>query len=398
MKDKRHFILIFLIVILTVVYIVIPTGKKEAPKIDSMEEKEIRAVFISYIELSKYLKGRDIYTMKNTIDDMLDKLLEFDFNMIILQVRSFSDAIYPSEIFPTSRMVVEKEGDPLPFDILDYFVTESHKRSLPLHAWVNPYRIRNAVDMKDISDKNKAFMWMNTNKVKKIDKGIFYNPAEREVENLILEGIKEILDNYAVDGIHFDDYFYPDNTIDALNYQEALRNNSMLSLQEYRLSITSSLIQKTYQLVKKKDKKLLFGISPEGNIDNNYTSNYIDTKLFASTSGYVDYLMPQIYFGFLNSARPYEKTVKEWNDLILDNHVSLIPALAFYKVGQTDLYAKEGVNEWIDYHDIIKREVMFSRKLSRYQGFAIYRYDSLLAEDISQAAFLEKENLKSILN
>jgi len=398
MKNRRYTILIFFIVVLTIIYVVIPDKKKEGKKVNSMEEKEIRSVFISYIELSKNLKGKDTAAMKNTIDDMLDKLSEFQFTMIILQVRSFSDAIYPSSLFPSSRMIVEKEGDPLPFDVLDYFIDEAHKRSLQLHAWINPYRVRNAADMKNISDQNKAFMWMNTNKVKTLDKGIFYNPAEKEVEQLILEGIKEILDNYDVDGIHFDDYFYPDDTIDEVNYQEAMHNNSNLSLQEYRLSITSNLIKKTYQLVKKKDKNLLFGISPEGNIDNNYTSNYIDTKLFASTSGYVDYLMPQIYFGFLNSARPYEKTAKQWNDLIIDDHVFFIPALAFYKAGQSDQYAKEGMNEWIDYHDIIKREVIFSRKLSNYQGFAIYRYDSLLADDISEAAFLEKENLKSILN
>ncbi len=64
------------------------------------------------------------------------------------------------------------------------------------------------------------------------------------------------------------------------------------------LKNTTKLIEKTYEVVKKKDKNILFGISPEGNIDNNYTSNYIDTKKFASESGYVDYLMPQIYFGF----------------------------------------------------------------------------------------------------
>ena len=145
------------------------------------------------------------------------------------------------------------------------------------------------------------------------------------------------------------------------------------------------------------DKNILFGISPEGNIDNNYTSNYIDTKKFAGNSGYVDYLMPQIYFGFFNSIKPFYETVKEWNSYIKTDTVKLIPALAFYKVGEEDLYAKDGQYEWIEYNNIIAREVLASRPLSNYQGFAIFRYDSIFNDNLTSYAFKEKENLKKIL-
>lgn len=391
---KQIQILIFFVIILSVVYLLLPAKVEE----QGMENEEKRAIFISYIELGKYIRGHEEATMKNTIDDMIDTIRDFDFNMILLQVRSFSDAIYPSTIFPSSKTVVETEGDPLPFDILDYFIEQAHAANLELHAWVNPYRIRSSADMTNISTDNPAYAWLHTNKVKEVEgKGLFYNPAEKEVETLILQGIQEILDNYAVDGIHFDDYFYPDDTIDALNYEQALQTDPNLSLQDYRLGITSQLIKKVYQLVKKKDRNLLFGISPEGNITNNYETNYIDTKLFGSQKGYVDYLMPQIYYGFLNGVRPYYNTVQEWNQLITEKSVMFIPALAFYKSGTVDNYAKEGANEWIEYNNIIMREILVARPLSMYAGFAIYRYDSVFGRDISQAAFLEKENLKSIL-
>ncbi len=395
MKKKRYLGFILIVsLLLIIVCIDLPTKEREQVK-----EQEKRAIFISYIELSKYLKGKGIVEMKNIIDDMIDTIDEFDFNMILLQVRSFSDAIYPSKFFPTSRMVVETEGEPLPFDLLDYFIETAHKKEIELHAWINPYRIRNSVDTKNISKENPGFLWSNTNKVKNIEgKGIFYNPAEKEVEKLILDGIQEILDNYPVDGIHFDDYFYPDDTIDEQNYQEALQENPTLSLSEYRLKITANLIKKVYTMVKKKDKKLLFGISPEGNITNNYMSNYIDTKLFGRESGYVDYLMPQIYYGFFNGVKPYYQTVQEWDNLITAKGVQLIPALAFYKVGMVDQYAKEGKNEWLEYNNIIMREVLISRPLGTYAGFAIYRYDSIFGSNISEAALSEKENLKSILN
>ena len=252
-------------------------------------------------------------------------------------------------------------------------------------------------DTYEVTKKGSLGFFNSANEVEESDKGIFYNPADSEIRNLIISGVEEILDNYDVDGIHYDDYFYPSKTIDLENYQEELLKRENLTIDEYRLENTTKLIEKTYEVVKKKDKNILFGISPEGNIDNNYTSNYIDTKKFAGNSGYVDYLMPQIYFGFFNSIKPFYETVKEWNSYIKTDTVKLIPALAFYKVGEEDLYAKDGQYEWIEYNNIIAREVLASRPLSNYQGFAIFRYDSIFNDNLTSYAFKEKENLKKIL-
>lgn len=396
-KSMKQKILLVLIFFASLILLLIPAEKTQQKEDETMTE-ETRAIFISYIELSQYLHKKDVAVMKNTIDDMIVQMKDFGLNTILLQVRSFSDAIYPSTIFPSSRMIVETEGDPLPMDVLDYFLQAAHQNKMTLHAWINPYRIRNEKDKANISPTNPAFRYANTNLVKEIPGlGIFYNPAEAEVEDLIVKGIKEILDNYEVDGILFDDYFYPDETIDQENYQAALQENKHLTLQEYRLSVTSSLIKKVYRSVKKKDQRLKFGISPEGNIDNNYTTNYIDTKKFAREKGYVDYLMPQIYFGFLNEARPFTETMKEWNNMITNESVSLLPALAFYKTGTIDTYAKKGQEEWLLYNNIIAREVLASRDFSQYDGFAIYRFSSLFEENLSQQSFLEKENLKNVL-
>ena len=181
--------------------------------------------------------------------------------------------------------------------------------------------------------------------------------------------------------------------IQILVYSE---ENNNLTLKDFRLKVITSLIKNTYDLIKSYDKSIIFGISPDGNIDNNYNSNYVDTRLFCSKKGYLDYIMPQVYYGFLNSVKPFDETVKSWNNLIT-NDIDLIPALAFYKSGNIDNYAKEGVNEWIEYNNIIAREVSFSRELANYSGFAIFRYDSIFNNNLSENAFLEKENLKNIL-
>lgn len=385
----------YLIIILIFILGLFLLFGKKSKEVEKMEEK--RFIFISYIELAKYLKDKEETVMKNTIDDMINQCKDFGFTDIILQVRSFSDAIYYSDIFPSSITIVAKEEDKLPFDVLDYFIKISHKNNIRLHAWINPYRIRSNLSKEEIKDNNPAFKYLNTNKVEKNAKGIFYNPADEEIRKLILSGVDEILDNYDIDGIHYDDYFYPSDTIDLENYNEAKKDNQDLTLQQFRLENTTKLIKETYERVKKKNKNILFGISPEGNITNNYEVNYIDTKKFASEEGYVDYLMPQIYFGFFNSVKPFYQTVKEWNSYITTDKVKLIPALAFYKVGCEDLYAKDGQYEWVESNNIIAREVLTSRPLSNYQGFAIFRYDSILSDNLTDQAFKEKENLKNIL-
>lgn len=392
---KKEYFLILIIFLLLLVYIFIKEENLERKE----ETLEKRAVFISYIELGNNLRGKSSKDMKETINNMIKNIDNFGFNMIILQIRSFSDAIYKSNIYPSSRSVVNKEGETLPFDILKYFIKESHNKKIELHAWINPYRISNTTDISIISKDNPAYKLLNTNNIKIIDNvGIYYNPASSKVETLILKGIDEVIKNYDVDGIHFDDYFYPKSSdIDKDEYEKAKEVNNNLTLQEFRLNTISSLIKKTYNLIKNYDKSILFGISPDGNIDNNYNSNYVDTRLFCTESGYIDYIMPQVYYGFLNSTKPFEETIKSWNNLIT-NKIDLIPALAFYKTGNIDKYAKDGVNEWIEYNNIISREVLLSRELSNYNGFALFRYDSIFGSNLTETSFLEKENLKNILS
>ena len=388
---RKEYYLLLIIFLLLIIYLLIPGSNL---KDENKKVEERRAIFISYIELGNNLRGKSEKEMKQAIDEMISKAYKFGFNMLILQVRSFSDAIYPSDIFPSSRSVVKKEGDKLPFDILKYFIKEAHQKNLELHAWINPYRVSNTNDISLISKDNPYFDMAEDDK-EIIDTGIYYNPASSKVESLILKGIEEIIKNYDVDGVHFDDYFYPKSlSIDEYQYNEIKDD---ITLQDFRLNIITSLIKKTYDLIKSYDENILFGISPDGNIDNNYNSNYVDTRKFCTEKGYLDYIMPQVYYGFLNSVKPFEETVKSWNSLITNN-IELIPALAFYKTGNIDNYAKEGSNEWVEYNNIIAREVMLSRELSNYKGFAIFRYDSIFGSNLTDITFLEKENLKNILS
>lgn len=389
MKTK----ILVLFVFLLVAYLFFIPVKDYERKVSKKEEK--RGVFISYMELQKYLKGKDIKTAKANINKMISALKSNKFNMIILQVRSFSDAIYESQYFPWSMVISENEGEAYHFDVLAYFIEKAHKNNIELHAWINPYRIRTNNDVSTISSKNPAYNLLETNDVDISDNGIYYNPASSNVQKLILDGIEEILENYQVDGIHFDDYFYPNLDIDNENYLEYSKHND-ISKDKYHLLMVNNLVKETHKLTKKHN--VVFGISPEGNIENNYSKNQADVYTWAKSNEYVDYLMPQIYYGFQNEAAPFYNVLKKWDNLVKESNVKILPALAFYKSDQEDLYAKNGKYEWIENDDIIMRQVLLSRNMQSYAGFALFRYDSIFKEEVTEVVNSEIKNLKKIID
>lgn len=370
------------------------TNQKKVISKENTSEK--RAIFISYIELSKYVKNSDIDVSKKNIVQMIKNIDGLGFNMIILQVRSFNDAIYESEIFPWSSTVSTAEGVSPGYDILEYFIKNSHKYNIELHAWINPYRVRTNSDVTTITEGNPAYKYIDTDYLY-VNDGIYLNPAKDEVIDLIVSGIEEILKKYDVDGISFDDYFYPDDNISVNDYNSYIENNSYITFSEYKLMRVNEMVEGVHKVCE--ENKRVFGISPSGNISNNYSDISADVKRWGSSNKYVDYLMPQIYYGFFNEAQAFHNVLQEWENIVVDDSVKLLPALAFYKVGTIDKYAKGGINEWVENNDIIMREILLSRNLNNYDGFALYRYDYLFNKELmTDTTMKEIENIKEIMN
>lgn len=388
---KKYFVLLLiLIVLLNLIFIDNSNNKEKRTYVEK------RAIFISYIELGRYLKNNSINTSKKNIDTIIENIKKMGFNIIILQVRSFSDAIYESNIFPWSSTVSNVEGENPGFDILKYFIKKSHKENIELHAWINPYRVRTTDDVSSITDINPAFKYIDSDMLY-VGGGIYYNPAKEETINLITDGVLEIVKGYDVDGILFDDYFYPNKEIDLEDYKNYIKEHDYISIDQFRLNNVNKMVKKVHSVCHKYNKK--FGISPDGNIENNYNKNYADVKLWGKSNSYVDYLMPQIYYGFYNEARPFKEVIDEWDKLIINKDIDLMIALAFYKVGTTDKYAKSGDSEWINNNDIIMREIILSRNLKHYNGFALFRYDYLFNKNLqTDTTMKEIENMKQILN
>lgn len=366
-------ILIIILVLFIGMYMFYYMNKKEDNNIINNFEED-RYVFISYIDYS-YLKGKDENILKEEINKMVLNIKENNFNGIILQVRAFSDAIYYSKIFSPSLYIVNNENDKLKLDMLDYFIKLSHENNIKLIAWINPYRIRSNNDISSISGNNIVNKYLNTSSVE-IKNGIYFNPAKDEVLDLIVKGVLEIVKNYDVDGILYDDYFYPSKTCDLKDYELYKTQGGTNSLEDFRRDNINKLIRKTYENIKEVNSDVLFGISPSGNMNNNYNAEYLDINYLIENK-IVDFIMPQIYYGFDNTNLPFVNTVNSWSNLVKDTNIKFYVALALYKSGLEDKYAKTGINEWINNNDIISKQIIVSRNTYNYEGFSIFRYDYL---------------------
>ena len=361
------------------------------------EDLEIRGVYISYLEYLTYFKENSFSINKAYISKMLDNLSSININTIFLQVSPFSDSIYNSKIFPYSYTLTGVEGKNPGMDYLEYFIKEGKKRKIKIHAWINPYRISLTNDTNSLSKDNPAYSLLNTNNVSISDNGIYYNPASPYVYSLILKQVTELITNYNIAGIHFDDYFYPNNKIDLVNYENYKnKNKSDISISEYRLNVVNSLIKSVYTLIKDYNKDLIFSIAPDGNINNNYTYHFADVKTWLSDNNYVDLILPQVYYGFSNQYKPFINTLNEWHDLI-KNDTKIVPVLAFYKVGNVDNQAGTGSFEWVNNKNIIKNQINFSKTLKKYQGYVLFRYDFLFNSNLlNEYSKEEIKNLKII--
>lgn len=354
---------------------------------------ELRGVWIAYLSLDGVNKAK--------IDSMVSAAKSNGMNTIYFHVRPFGDALYASDYYPWSHLVTGTQGQAPSdgFDPLAYAVEAAHREGLQLHAWLNPLRImlNSGAYPPALSDDNPYVVWRgddnpdNDDWVIDYKKGRYYNPAIPEVRERIVSGVREIVEKYNVDGVHWDDYFYPasDSSFDDSKAYAAYQADSgTLSLLDWRTQNISTLVKAVYSAVKKADKTCVFGISPAGNIDNCLSAG-ADVKTWGSTEGYVDYLAPQIYWTSDNTIAPFESMCRKWRALVSSDKVKLYIGLALYKAGSDSDSGK-----WQTADDIIMNQVLFTRSSEIHaDGFALYSYAYLDSEQTAE----EMKNLRSVL-
>lgn len=313
-------------------------------------DSEMRGVWLSYIELDDMLASADPET---AIAAAMDVCEAEGLNTVFFHVRAHREAYYPSQVWPTKAAVTQAGIDPL-----SRAVQEAHKRGLALHAWINPYRI-GAQSATDAMSFEKNGVW-------------YYAPNDPAARRSVLDGVREILDNYDVDGIHFDDYFYPAEMAAQGEPFEDIPSGTDVTL--WRQTQVDTLVSGVYGLCRQYGK--LFGVSPAADVRRNADEAYADVARWMAETGYIDYICPQLYVGFRHQTRPFLSLLDEWTSLPKREDIRLYIGLALYKVGVThDPYAGLGAEEWASDEDIIPRQIEAIRGVT--DGYVLFRYGNL---------------------
>ncbi len=329
-------------------------------------------------------QGLSSSQLKSELDSIVLNCKNLGINTVFFQVRPNADALYKSSVFPWSAVLsgtqgVAPDGD---FDPLSYIVSACHNEGIELHAWINPYRICKADKLDTLCNTHPARLHPEYT-VTCSDGNIYFNPALQSVRQLIVDGVVEIVKNYNVDGIHFDDYFYPYNTPDYPDSEDYKKYGAQFkTVEDFRRNNVNLLVKQVNEAVHKQRKSALFGISPFGIWDNkssnqdgsdtsgmsSYREIYADSRAWVK-NGWVDYICPQVYWSFENTAAPFETVTRWWASLCKNTDVDLYIGHALYKLGGEET-GFESVQQ-------IQRQLELCETLGGIDGSVFFRYKTL---------------------
>ncbi len=296
--------------------------------------KEMRGVWVASvynIDFPSVSSKGNSQAQKAQLEKTFDDYKNAGLNSVFLQVRPKGDALYNSEINPWSDVLTGQAGKSPGYDPLEFAIETAHAKGLKLHAWLNPYRVTTSgVDVYALDDLNIAKQhpqWLITH-----NNALYLNPALEEVQNFICETVKEILINYNVDGIHFDDYFYPSNYPLTEGGKDGIEADT-------RRENVNNLIKKVNEVVKQYGKGAEFGISPMGiykNVDGYIAGSESYYTVFGDSlkwveNEWVDYITPQVYWETSHKTAAYENVVSWWNDAVEGTDVRLYIGEGIYK-------------------------------------------------------------------
>jgi uncharacterized lipoprotein YddW (UPF0748 family) len=273
-------------------------------------EREFRGVWVATVGNIDWPSKPGLSTEDQQREALaiLDTVVALNMNAVIFQVRPHCDALYKSDLEPWSYYLTGEQGKaPEPFyDPLEFWITESHKRGLELHAWFNPYRAHlsrgNTLPDSSIAKRRPDL-------AKKISERMYWlDPAKKETQDISYNVVMDVVRRYDVDGIHFDDYFYPygdGNFPDDDSWEEYTKSGGTLSREDWRRASVNTFIERVYNGIKKEKPYVKFGLSPFGiwrpknppSITgyDQYNRLYADAKLWLN-KGWVDYWTPQLYW------------------------------------------------------------------------------------------------------
>lgn len=257
-------------------------------------KKEMRAVWIATVWGLDWPKAKyDVAGQKKLYTDYLDKFKELNINAIFLQVKGMGDAFYNSPYEPWSANITGTRGNNPGYDVLQFMIDEAHARNIEFHAWMNPYRIATRAgagsSYPDLHSSIKPEWVVSHEKIQ------IYNPAVPEVRQRLADIVKDLITKYNVDGIHFDDYFYPDPSSagqmvsDNADYQKYGTGYS--SIEDFRRGNVNEAIKAVYQIIVATKPAVVFSVSPAPDPDYNFKTLFADVRKWCE-EGWLDLVIP----------------------------------------------------------------------------------------------------------
>ena len=361
-----------------------------APTAEPTAAAPYRAVWVSYLEWQQ-VDFSTPETFSGDIAVILDNIRNLGATVVLAQVRPFGDALYPSSYYPFSHLCTGQQGRDPGYDPLALLVQAAHDRGLALEAWVNPYRIQAGLTpaLCDASPAKLHPDW-----VKYTDTGAYLDPANTAVRQYIADAVGELCANYDVDGIHFDDYFYPttDPSFDAADYAAS---GTALTQDDWRRENVNALVELCHATARRYGVR--FGVAPVGDPEQNYALQYSDAARWLR-QGTVDYLMPQLYWGQeyvkdSDTSHSLARLAGAWAALPRAAGVRLYAGLGAYRIGAGD--GSDAGSEWVSGRALADQLNLLDRL--GVQGAGLYRYASLFdASDYAGLAAAEVDAVRQV--
>lgn len=315
--------------------------------------REFRAAWVATVANINWPSKRNLSTeeQKREAISLLDFLQANNFNAVIFQVRPSADALYNSSYEPWSYFLTGEIGKkPYPYyDPLEFWVEEAHKRGLELHVWLNPYRAHHSSGGEVTS---QSMVRKAPDMVVRLKNGMYwFDPANKNTQDHASRVVMDIVKRYDIDGVHFDDYFYPYASYnggadfpDDQTWNEYRRNGGNLSRADWRRQNVNQFIERIYNEIKAEKKYVKFGLSPFGIWKPGYPSGitgssqydelYADAKLWLN-KGWIDYFAPQLYWPIEPQRQSFTALLKWWQSENIHNR-HLWPGLNTVEVRSPD--------------------------------------------------------------
>lgn len=366
-------------------------------------KREVRSVWMATVWALDWPSSTSSTTaQKNEMVKYLDVLQKNNFNAVYFQVRTMSDAFYKSSYEPWSSYLTGTRGKDPGWDPLAFVVEECHKRGMECHAWVNPYRFSTGSNWSTAQDQALKSAGMLLAYTKSDGKTTtILNPGLESVRKRIVDVCKEIISNYDVDGLVFDDYFYPEGipvTSSAGDYDLWQKLGASMTFGDWRRNNVNQMVADVYKMVQHQKPYVRFGISPAGaactsaavaakhGIDRcpvasdwQYDGIFSDPVAWLE-AGTIDYISPQLYWKTNHKTNPFGPMTKWWSYVAkhFGRHHYASHSISFLNSSNT-------TSDWEE----IGKQVQFSRDYTENEAPGAVFYSAAYVTGKKQSGFGE---------